>query len=87
MKHSLLASILLLLCAGNILAFTGLDEPDSNFITSELRQEPAVPMNLSIVRSGETIILTWDAVTEDTDGSPMTNISYEVHYKDIPDFE
>jgi len=87
MKHLLLAGILLLLCAGTLFAFTDIEEPDSFSIRSQLRQQPAVPLNLSIVRSGDTITLDWDDVTEDVDGSPITVISYEVHYGDDPDFE
>jgi len=69
------------------MALTGSDEPDSFFITSELRQQPAVPLNLSITKSGDTITLDWDAVTEDVDGNALTDISYKVYCGDIPDFE
>lgn len=54
--------------------------------TSDLRQQPAEPQNPSIVRSGNTITLAWDAVTEDVDSSPMTGISYKVYIGDLPDF-
>jgi len=87
MKYLLLVSILLLLFAGTLMALTGSDEPDSFFITSELRQQPAVPLNLSITKSGDTITLDWDAVTEDVDGNALTDISYKVYCGDIPDFE
>ncbi|MCB5252010.1 MAG: SUMF1/EgtB/PvdO family nonheme iron enzyme [Candidatus Cloacimonadaceae bacterium] len=79
MKHLLLVSILLLLCAGNLSAFTGYDERDSFFVRPELREPPAAPLNLVISRSGESITLAWDEVS--------VADYYQVYCGDIPDFE
>lgn len=41
---------------------------------------PLAPANLVIVRSGADMLLSWDAVTEDSNGEPVEVDYYEVYY-------
>ncbi len=41
---------------------------------------PLPPENLVISRNGADMVLQWDAVTEDTDGQPITPDYYEIYY-------
>lgn len=41
---------------------------------------PLPPQNLTITKSGNDMLLDWDAVTEDTSGQPVTPDYYEIYY-------
>jgi len=47
---------------------------------------PNSPQNLTITIDYPDVILNWDAVTEDTDGNTIANVSYKVYTNSIPDF-
>lgn len=47
---------------------------------------PQVPENLIITRSGNDIHLTWNPVTQDTNGDPLTVSQYHVYYSNTDPF-
>ncbi|HQB50343.1 MAG TPA: PKD domain-containing protein [Candidatus Cloacimonas sp.] len=46
---------------------------------------PKLPENIQIQASGEDVILTWDPVTEDIQGNPITVTGYNIYASDCPD--
>ncbi len=46
---------------------------------------PALPQNLIIQKIGDDVILSWDPVTEDTNGNPITVTGYNIYASDLPD--
>jgi len=46
---------------------------------------PLDPENLEITKTGDDISLQWDAVTQNTNGTTITPLHYNVYYVSIPD--
>jgi len=47
---------------------------------------PNFPQNLTIIIDYPNVILNWDVVTEDTNGNPISTVSYKVYAGSTPDF-
>ncbi len=54
--------------------------------TTEGSYAPSIPTNISISASGSDIIITWNEVTTNTNGDPITVGEYEVYASDLPEF-
>ena len=46
---------------------------------------PALPQNLQITLQGDDVILSWDPVTTDNMGNPITVAGYNVYASDLSD--
>ena len=49
--------------------------------------KPRKPENLNIAFQGNDLVLTWDSVTEDTNGSTLEDVVYDIYVSERPDFE
>lgn len=58
----------------------------ANLEISETTYPPLAPQNLIIISSYPNVSLQWDAVTENTNGDPISSVSYNVYAGIIPDF-
>ncbi len=48
--------------------------------------QPLNPQNITLTRTGNTSLLAWDPVTQDTDGNAITVWAYRVYADNTPDF-
>jgi hypothetical protein len=68
--------------AGNASALSEMEAS----VTTEGSFAPANPTGVTIIRSGSDIILSWNPVTTNTNGDPITISGYEVYASNDPDF-
>jgi len=57
------------------------------FFTTSNDAKPRKPENLTITLQGNDLILTWDPVTEDTNGSILEDVIYDIYVSERPEFE
>jgi len=49
--------------------------------------KPKKPENITITFAGSDLILSWDNVTEDTNGNPIEDVIYDIYLSETPEFE
>lgn len=49
--------------------------------------KPNKPENVTITFQGTDLILSWDNVTQDTNGNDIDNVIYDIYVSESPDFE
>ncbi|MBU0509390.1 hypothetical protein KKH27_11225 [bacterium] len=54
--------------------------------TAVIPADPKAPENLTAISGGGGVVLRWNAVTEDINGNPVSNVQYNIYRGATPDF-